>query len=225
MNANKFYIELIKKNPRIEVVRTFNFYANNKIQDRNKSLTLKDKFIVNECLKVKKHTGLSFWESLFEVMKNGLNVRSSFMKNAIFHNENTTYNYFLRDDILDYLGQEIEGDVAINSKVIMDDGSELHIPMLDFKLKSCEHNVEIIEKVIKVLDLHGYILNSGKSYHFIGYNLITENELLTLLAKFILLHPISDKAWASHQIIERSASLRLSKKYGHYPSFVKKIGD
>jgi hypothetical protein len=99
----------------------------------------------------------------------------------------------------------------------------MHIPMLDFDLTSAPKNLGIIENILRVLKQRGMILNSGKSYHFIGYNLISENELLDLLAKFILVHPISDKAWTAHQIIERSASLRISKKYGSLPSYIKDV--
>lgn len=63
----------------------------------------------------------------------------------------------------------------------------------------------------------------GKSYHFISRTLSTKSELIEILAKFILLHPISDKSWAAHQIIEDSASLRISENMMYSPTFVQYI--
>ncbi|HGH6027836.1 TPA: hypothetical protein AB5H75_003485 [Vibrio mimicus] len=220
MTYNNCYAEIIEKLSTVETLRIFEFSANNKVQDRNKNLSEEKKKIIELCLEEKKSSGLSFWESLFSLVQNGLNLDSSFLKNAIFHNKNGKYLYYDRKQFLKFISSEIYGDVAINSKVKLSDGSECHIPMLDFKIKSNTNNLKIVKDVLSVLGLRGFILDSGKSYHFVGYELKTESEMIDLLAYFILLHPISDKAWASHQILERSASLRLSKKYGKYPKLV-----
>lgn len=220
MESNKCYLKIIKKIPEIEVLRVFEFSSNNKIQDRNHKVGFKNKDVINKSLKEKTITGASFWESCFSLAIKGEKLDKNFMKNALFHNKNKKYIYYTRKDFLSFISNDIDGDVAINSKVILEDGSERHIPMLDFKIKSNDNNLKIVKDVLDILELKGVILDSGKSYHFVGYDLKTESELLDLLAYFILLQPISDKAWATHQILERSASLRLSRKYGKYPVLI-----
>lgn len=220
MKYNNCYLEVIKKHPAIKVIRTFEFSSNNKVQDRDKNISLGNVDLINKALSEKENTGLSFWECMFSLSKNENKLDSSLMKNALFHNKNNKYSYYTREAFIDFISHDIEGDIALNSKVILEDGTEKHIPMLDFKIKSNNSNLKIVREVLKVLDLKGCILDSGKSYHFVGYDLKTENELLDLLAYFILLQPISDKAWATHQILERSTSLRLSKKYGKYPILI-----
>lgn len=220
MRHNVCYLEIIKMHPEIQVVRVFEFPSNNKLQDRNKWLSLKSAHLVNKTLIKKATTGMSFWESLFSIAKSGEGIDKDLIKNALFHNKNEKFTYYTRNDFIDFISRDIDGDIAINSKVVLTDGSEKHIPMLDFKIKSNPYNLKLVKDVLDVLNLKGFILDSGKSYHFVGFELKTESELLDLLAYFILLQPISDKAWASHQILERSTSLRLSKKYGQYPIFI-----
>lgn len=220
MKYNNCYLEIMKKHPAIQVVRVFEFSSNNKIQDREKNISLGNVELINKALIKKEKTGLSFWECMFSLSKNESKIDSNLMKNALFHNKNNKYIYYTREDFINFISHDIEGDIAINSKVILEDGTEKHIPMLDFKIKSNNSNLSVVIEVLKVLGLKGCILDSGKSYHFVGYELKKENELLDLLAYFILLQPISDKAWATHQILERSTSLRLSKKYGKYPVLI-----
>lgn len=223
MRNVKCYLEIINRNPKIDVLRIFRFSSNNKVQDRERNSSNRNMGIINRALYEKERKGSSFWESLFSLAEGGEVLDKCFMKNALFHNKNETYTHLTKVDFLNFISSDIHEDVAINSKVILSDGSERHIPMLDFKIKSNNQNLKVVKDVLHILGLKGYIFDSGKSYHFVGYNLITESELLDLLAYFILLQPISDKAWATHQILERSASLRLSKKYGQYPELIECI--
>lgn len=220
MRHNSCYFKVVKNNPEIKVIRVFEFSSNNKLQDREQKVSSNNIDLINKTLTKKTTTGSSFWESLFSLTENGDKIDKNLLKNALFHNKNEKFTYYTRSDFLDFISRDIEGDIAINSKVILEDGSEKHIPMLDFKIKSNYENLKVVKDVLEVLELKGFILDSGKSYHFVGYDLKTETELLDLLAYFILLQPISDKAWATHQILERSASLRLSKKYGQYPVLI-----
>ena len=220
MKSNECYMDVIKKIPEIKVLRVFEFSSNNKIQDREKKLSLLNAKLINDVLDKKSKTESSFWECLFSLAKNGERLDKKIMRNALFHNKNMKYIHYTRSEFIDFISHDVDGDIAINSKVILEDGTERHIPMLDFKIKSNEGNLQTVKDVLSVLDLKGCILDSGKSYHFVGYELKTESELIDMLSYFILLQPISDKAWATHQILERSASLRLSRKYGKYPKII-----
>ncbi|WP_297480165.1 hypothetical protein [uncultured Photobacterium sp.] len=217
MNNLSYLNFICKKNPNINILRVFDFSFSNKFQEINEELTVDEFEAVKNCIKYKNKYDMSFWESLFILMKEGQTVSKRMLNHSIFHNENNKYINIKRDDFFDYIKTDIDGNVALNSKVVLKDGTVMHIPMLDFKIPSNKSNLDIVHNVIEMFNLDGLILNSGKSFHFIGFDLITENDLINLLSKFILLHPISDKAWAAHQIIERSASLRISKKYGKYP--------
>jgi len=213
----------ITRNPSIRTFRVFKFTFKNKFQDVHKTLTKDEQEIIIKVMSHKEVKKISFWEAALDLISGGMNISNRMLEHAVFHNENKCYEYFNKQNFIEFIKTDIGPDVAINSKVVLNSGQVMHIPMLDFELTSSPKNLGIIEKILKVLKQKGMILNSGKSYHFIGYTFITENELLNLLSKFILIHPISDKAWAAHQIIERSASLRISEKYGALPSFIKEV--
>jgi hypothetical protein len=148
-------------------------------------------------------------------------VHEKILSEALYHQANSHYEYINRNQLDEFLKTSRETPLAINSKLIMNDGTSKHIPLLDFKLSSNNKSHDnLVKACICILGLKGYILNSGRSYHFIGSQLVCESELLDLLAKFALLSPISDKAWVSHQIIERSASLRITVKNGKEPYLI-----
>ncbi|HIF9199174.1 TPA: hypothetical protein ACX6QC_000571 [Photobacterium damselae] len=214
---------ILEKNPDISQVRVFEFSFLNKFQDRNKNLTYTEKNIVTSCLSYKKAYKVSFWEAVFKLVSDGTSISDRMLSHAIFHNNNQNYIELNVNDFMSYIYNETDKNIALNSRVVLSNGSEKHIPMLDFKIPSSKNNLSTVQDVVNVLGLNGMILDSGKSFHFIGYDLINENELIDLLSRFILLHPVSDKSWAAHQIIERSASLRISKKYGELPVFITEI--
>lgn len=223
MTSFKHIETLIKKHPEIEVFRFFCFSFSNKVQDRVGPLSLDEKNLIECSIEYKKNNSTSFWEAFFTTCVKENKTTPRILSEAIHHNKNNKYIYVLSKDVLDFLNCNQYENLAINSEVILDSGEKKHIPMLDFKIKSEGLNIALVHSVIESLSLKGFILNSGKSYHFIGDNLICKEQLTELLAKFVLFHPISDKAWAAHQLIEGSASLRVSKKYNLNPTFIKNV--
>ena len=88
--------------------------------------------------------------------------------------------------------------------------TEMHIPMIDFALKSGSRNDAAIVDLAVSLGLHGTIFDSGRSYHFYGAQALIASELPRFLAKAQLLGPLVDHRWASHQILDGECSLRVS---------------
>ena len=210
-------IDLLNKNPTISIFRFFTFSFDNKIQDKLKDLTPSERSTLQKCIGLKENSSRSFWEVFFTMTKEERIIEGRILGHATFHNENALYKHIYAKDIVNFISNTDSENVALNSKVTLKDGTCMHIPMLDFKIDSNSKNLSIVKAILAELKLEGSILDSGKSFHFIGNELIAESQLIDLLAKFILFHPISDKAWATHQIIERSASLRVSRKYGERP--------
>lgn len=216
MESKKSINKLLEKYPEISELRFFKFTFKNKVQDRISDLTFSEKRSIEKSQKYKKNKNCSFWEAYIRL---GEDTSSRLFEHALFHNNND-YIYIRADEVNRYLCKFREDDLALNSKVTMKNGEELHIPMLDFELPFNNDNVDVVKNVLDKLRLKGDIFNSGKSFHFIGDELISQDELVDLLAKFSMLYPIADQAWCSHQIIERSASLRVTMKHGIYPIFL-----
>jgi hypothetical protein len=114
---------------------------------------------------------------------------------------------------------------AVNSKVQMTDGTEKHIPMIDFHIAASSRNLPVVLDVCDVLGLRkGFLFESGASYHYIGLDPVAEDDLMNILIDALLFCPIVDGAWISHQLKEKSCSLRIDRKNGLDTKVVKCIG-
>lgn len=119
-----------------------------------------------------------------------------------------------------------EGFLCLISKVKLKDGTYKHIPMIDFVISSKDkNNLSKVKKFLKFMgEKMGVILDSGKSYHYYGFNLLTEDEWNIFMSKCILLD--KDKEWknmvdvrhiAGHRRIEKYSLLRLNSFNGIKP--------
>jgi len=220
MNSCEVLAEIINKNPQISSLRFFLFSTSTKLQDRYSSASSDTAVLIAEAIKLKKKLGVRFWHALLTLFAKNSSVDEGLIRHALYHQANTRFQYMDAAEAFNFCMSDHSTPTAINSKVVLADGGTRHIPLLDFKVSSNPENLKIALATIKAMNLKGYLIDSGKSYHFIGTNLVSESELVDMLARFSLLAPISDSAWASHQIIERSASLRISPRNGNHPLVV-----
>lgn len=102
-----------------------------------------------------------------------------------------------RDDFLEgsqlkkFVNSQTEGwNVAVNSKVKLSDGTIAHIPMLDLApRKSKEALRKIQSQLMKIIKPHfgeGYVLETGKSYHYIGAKIFAEKRLNEFLGRSLI---------------------------------------
>lgn len=214
--------EILKKNEQIQSLRFFKFATNTKLQSRLLKFDEFENDLVNKTIDFKIKNNVRFWNALLSILIKNKITSTKLLVEALYHQPNKNYDYVNVVSLDAYLNSHEYDNccLAINSKVELLNGDTGHIPLLDFKLPSKNNNDKLAIDTVKALGLCGYLLDSGKSYHFIGNQILSENELIDLLAKFILLDPISDKAWASHQLIERSASVRISKRNNLAPKLI-----
>ena len=170
-----------------------------------------------KAINMQKNIGLPFWSGIMLSAFNNEAYSSALLKSAFHHNVIDNMLMIDREEVA--AGIKLDGNDnrrwAVNSKVIMTDGRIRHIPMIDFHIPASQQNLRVVMDVCDVLGLtNGFILESGASYHYIGKKLMTEEELMSLLGNALLFSPIVDGAWISHQLRERSCSLRIDKKNG-----------
>ncbi len=112
-------------------------------------------------------------------------------------------------------------ELALNSRVVLRDGTVMHIPMIDLATKA----TGIIRRVLDVLPsgLSDAMIwfESGRSYHGYGTVLISQEEWTKLMGRFLLVNqpqvpPVVDPRWIGHRLISGYASLRWTKNTGHY---------
>ncbi|MDJ1478856.1 hypothetical protein QNI16_00085 [Cytophagaceae bacterium YF14B1] len=180
-----------------------------------------------KAITIREEYNLPFWDSIMLTFFSKEKTSDFILASALNHNNKINLVSFQRQDfslIKEFADRKLESNLAFNSRIITISGETKHLPLLDFHIPQNDKNKIIVQKVLKQLNLEkGFLLESGKSYHYIGEELITYEELITLLSKALLFAPIIDRAWIAHQLLERSCSLRVSKKNGVFPTVIKKI--
>lgn len=223
MNSTDVIRKIVSENPDIKALRFFCFSTFTKLQDRLQETDPAKSVLIAKAQEKKKSDGIRFWNALLSIFVEQRVFNEALLAEVFYHQPNRDFVYVDMTCLEDFLASRKVTPQAVNSKVLMIDGSSRHIPLLDFKVPSKQGHDRLVIDCVRVMGLRGYVLDSGRSYHFIGTTLISESELFDCLAKFVLLDPISDKAWAAHQLIERSASLRVSEVEGSAPTVIGKV--
>jgi hypothetical protein len=107
--------------------------------------------------------------------------------------------------------------LAVYSVCRENNGRELHIPMMDFQLKSGSDvgRISLLRTAIKgVRQQHGVLLDSGNSYHYYGLRLLTEQDWRWFMVGCLLLEPLVDVRYISHRLLACKGALRLTSRPG-----------
>lgn len=101
--------------------------------------------------------------------------------------------------------------LAVSSRVKLKNGKSAHIPMMDFKCAPTFQNVDTARVALKKInDTSGVLLNSGRSFHYYGLNLMSEEEWHLFLGHSLLLTDLVDARYIGHALMNNECRLRLS---------------
>ena len=90
-------------------------------------------------------------------------------------------------------------------------GRSWHLPMLDFNIAPSRDARELVfDGMRQLLDCDGYLLESGKSYHYYGLTLLSWNRFADFLSRSLLLTPLTDIRYIAHRLISRMGVLRIT---------------
>jgi len=94
------------------------------------------------------------------------------------------------------------------------DDNEMHIPMMDFRVRSggdSGRKLEFLSEALRGLgQTDGVLLDSGKSYHYFGFHLLTQCNWRKFMAQSLLLGSLVDVRYISHRLQAGTATLRLT---------------
>jgi hypothetical protein len=109
--------------------------------------------------------------------------------------------------------------LGVCSIVQLAGGRSAHIPMMDFMCTPSRENLDVLAHLIKNLRQgRGFLLQSGRSYHYYGFRLLTEGEWKVFLGKCLLMSGFADDRYIGHQLVDGHCVLRLSS--GHSKSCI-----
>lgn len=171
----------------------------------------------------KAETDRPFWDALFRRLPGQpADVQADVVRQAKYHHTmakvaiSTRFALHDRAQVAASLAAEARnvspGQIlALSSRLISEGGAEWHIPMLDYRIRVSKENDELVLAHLGALGASGWLLHSGRSYHFIGRSLLAGPEgLMHFLGSALLFAPMVDGRWIAHQLIEGACSLRVS---------------
>lgn len=170
----------------------------------------------------KRETGQPFWDALFsELPFLSREARQEVFHLAQYHHSmsdvavTTTFN--LKASAIEAAiasgsrALEVGEILAISSRMLSVSGEEAHLPMLDFRVAISEENEELVCEQLRAMKLQGWLLESGRSYHFLGRSVLDGRACLSkFLGQALLFAPLVDGRWVAHQLIEGACALRIS---------------
>ena len=139
---------------------------------------------------------------------------------------------FLNDDLLkDHANALKEGwNIGINSRVKLKNGKIAHIPMLDLAPRksavSLRKLTARIGKMIKPVFGGGYIIETGKSYHYLGKKVFPDNLFeefcgRSLIASIVTVTPegipnihehIADYRYIGYSLVRHFTCMRITTR-------------
>lgn len=109
-----------------------------------------------------------------------------------------------------YFGLHLaEGEIInLHSHVLTSTG-ELHIPMMDLDCTISEENLQMVGEYARILGREGVVLQSGRSYHYYGFHLLSRAEWIDFMASSMLAK-VCDIRYMAHKLKDGFITLRLT---------------
>ena len=214
------------ENPEIECFRLIRFQKQKDAkEDSGGKWQANDEEAFRFALRLKREMAVPFWHGIMLASFNGGGISDNCLEASLRHNTISTFALVQSAEVEDLKTIAEENDrVAVNSEVRLKDGTIMHLPMLDFHIPFREENTPIVKAVCRLLDIPGFIISSGQSYHFLGLHPFDSKAMIDFLGKSLRFTPIVDDIWISHQLQDGSCSLRLGYKNGTMPLLIEEIG-
>jgi hypothetical protein len=223
--VHEFLVTLLRGIPGAAAISLFCPLPVPTLQQRIRSSPLAEE-IIQAATDLRARSNLPFWDAINVSSFGRRTVALDLLNEALFHNRagSRTQKVPIAGLTAPVLAGLCQADATkitvLSSAIEMEDGSRQHLPMLDFHSPASEANLPLVTAAASQLHAHGFILKSGKSYHFYGGSLLSEAQNIDHLARALLLAPIVDRAWIAHQLIERACGLRISTREERHVPFV-----
>ena len=106
--------------------------------------------------------------------------------------------------------------IAVSSCVGKEGDEDKHVPMLDLRVRvSSQARVAAVRIGRRLLPGGGVLLESGRSYHLVGFTLMMRVTLHRFLARALLWCPVVDRLYIAHHLLRGWCSLRITAGGGN----------
>jgi hypothetical protein len=109
------------------------------------------------------------------------------------------------------LRERYEGWALAAASRVRTASGERHLPMVDFQCPiGSIYQQTLVEGLTALGCREGALVESGKSYHYYGYRLLSRAEWRRFIGFFLLLSPFIDTRYVGHRLIDGESVLRLT---------------
>jgi hypothetical protein len=215
MEAAAAYRALLARHPAIGSATIFQYDAPPRMQERV-LLTAVEHELIERANRVRRQTGVPFWEALFATCSVEKRCTDSILSAAFFHNGQGVPRQISRkeieDGVIERIAKETRHTVALGSRVSGERGFLGHLNFLDLHCEVSPGNDAIVHRICRHVMPQGFfLLDSGGSYHACSVTLVSDEDRIQTLAKALLASPIVDARYVAHQLLQDSNSLRISR--------------
>lgn len=108
--------------------------------------------------------------------------------------------------------------ISVSSKVLHKDGAFSHLPMMNLHPDDALDYSDVISIVEAVTEgMPGYLLRSGRHYHFYGISLLSGEEWMRFLSQFCMPTIIVSPRYIGHCLYRGYTALRLTADTQYKP--------
>jgi hypothetical protein len=178
-----------------------------------------DRDLIRATWKQCSESGLPLWDSVMLRLTRSDQISDTILSQAMVHHGIAKTQFSVRSDGFAREIRELSENIppgrmlAMCSEVQLKTGPTKHIPMIDFRCPVSPHSLQLASKIAKLIDVgKGFIVETDRSYHFYGAELLTGQEWSQFLGRALQFSPIVDRAWIAHQLIDLSCNLRIAPR-------------
>jgi hypothetical protein len=211
-------ISIVGAHPEIDVVFLGQPHINVPLLSRS-DLSPSDRDLIRTAWKQCSESGFPLWDSVMMLLTRSDQISDTILRQAMVHHGISRTQFSVVSGAFARKVRELSQNMppgqmlAMCSEVQLKKGATKHIPMIDFRCPVSPHSLQLVSKIAKLFDVgKSFIVETDRSYHFYGAELLTEQGWLQFLGRALQFSPIVDRAWIAHQLIDRCCNLRIAPR-------------
>lgn len=205
--------EILWRHPDVEFVSTRQVQLAGALQERTLSPGLPG--LVAQALEIRRSTSVSFMDAINIAIVRGYSIDSEIVRQIMFQNDEGAIQWHtVTGDWRERVSKETAGAGkmhVLSSPVRLRDGSIRHLEMMDFHVPASRSVQPNVEMICQEFGGPGWLLESGRSYHYYGTKLRHLDGMTKFLGRALLFAPITDRAWIAHQLVDGACCLRIAE--------------
>lgn len=219
MSVREVVVQLVKRRDEIDTLTFAVYRVHPNVEKRiDRGITSLDRALARTARKLVAKCHIPFWAGVLVAYMESPGTSGRLIKEILRHDKRNDYQFEIErekltistlDEAISNLGTNFV--LALCSKVKLNAGEAAHIPMVDFRCEPSEENMKKVKHALKRIGRQGGILlNSGRSFHYYGLELLSEEEWRIFMGRCLLLSPMIDSRYVAHRLIDGYCRLRIS---------------